>query len=69
LQPSEHPGVAHLLEHMVFQGTEKYPDSSEYSAYLEKYGGGSNASTSLSRTNYYFFIGNEGFPEALDRLA
>jgi insulysin len=54
---------------MVFQGSEKYPDAGEYQGYLDKFGGLSNASTSLSNTNFYFSVGNDGFEGALDRLA
>lgn len=28
--PWEVPGLAHFLEHMLFLGTEKYPDENEY---------------------------------------
>ena len=29
--PREFFGLAHFLEHMLFMGTEKYPDEKEYS--------------------------------------
>ena len=29
--PAELPGLAHFCEHMLFLGTEKYPDENEYS--------------------------------------
>lgn len=28
--PNERQGMAHFLEHMLFLGTEKYPNQSEY---------------------------------------
>ena len=34
-------GLAHFLEHMLFMGSEKYPDENEYSAFLAQHGGGS----------------------------
>ena len=37
--PSEYNGIAHLLEHMLFLGTEKYPDPAEYKTYLASQGG------------------------------
>ena len=41
--PEEAPGLAHFCEHMLFLGTEKYPDEAEYNAYLNQNGGMSNA--------------------------
>jgi insulysin len=62
-------GVAHFLEHMLFQGTEKYPIENEYSEFMKNNGGYDNAFTSLTDTNYHFEVSNEGFEEGLDRLS
>jgi insulysin len=62
-------GNAHFLEHMLFQGTEKYPSESEYSSYISNNGGMNNAFTSLTDTNYQFDCSNEGFEGALDRFS
>ncbi len=32
--PWEIPGLAHFLEHMLFMGTEKYPDENDYNQVL-----------------------------------
>ena len=32
-------GLAHFLEHMLFMGSEKFPDQAEYSSYLSKNSG------------------------------
>ena len=37
--PVDRPGLAHFCEHMLFLGTEKYPDESEYNQYLNQHGG------------------------------
>jgi secreted Zn-dependent insulinase-like peptidase len=34
--PKEAQGLAHYLEHMLFMGTEKYPEENEYSNVLLK---------------------------------
>eukprot|EP01048_Picozoa_sp_COSAG05_P004387 COSAG05_NODE_233_length_13251_cov_30.223920_4_plen_875_part_00 len=67
--PEEVAGLAHFCEHMLFLGTEKYPDEAEYNQYLGKHGGMSNAYTSTENTNYYFDVKQEHFGGALDRFA
>lgn len=48
------PGIAHAVEHLLFMGTEKYPEENAYNQYLTKHGGYSNAFTAATSTNYYF---------------
>jgi len=67
--PEDAPGLAHFLEHMLFLGTEKYPDADEYTQYLRQNGGYSNAYTSTDITNYHFQVYDEAFEGALDRFA
>lgn len=67
--PLEYPGIAHFLEHMLFLGTKKYPNESEYSAYISENGGMSNAYTTHNYTSYMFSINNPAFAEGLDRFA
>ena len=67
--PEDRPGLAHFLEHMLFLGTEKYPDEAEYSNYLRSNGGYSNAYTSGDHTNYHFEVNHEAFEGALDRFS
>ena len=62
-------GLAHFCEHMLFLGTKKYPDKSEYSNFLSANGGYDNAYTSLENTNYYFAVNLDALEEALDRFA
>jgi len=69
LDPKEFYGTAHFLEHMLFMGTEKYPDENEYSEYIKNKGGYNNAFTSLTDTNYHFEVSNEGFERALDMFS
>jgi zinc protease len=47
-------GMAHLLEHMNFKGTPKYPDKNDIDKALQEHGAkNANATTYLDRTNYY----------------
>lgn len=65
--PVELPGLAHFLEHMLFLGTEKYPEENDYSKYLAENGGSSNAYTARDHTNYYFDVSPSALKGALDR--
>ena len=67
--PIEVDGLAHFCEHMLFLGTKKYPDESEYSNYLSTNGGYDNAYTSSQNTNYYFSVNTDMLEGALDRFA
>lgn len=67
--PANREGLAHFLEHMLFLGTEKYPDVAAYNNFIQSNGGYSNAYTASDHTNYQFEVRHEALPEALDRFA
>lgn len=67
--PENRAGLAHFLEHMLFLGTEKYPDADEYSGYISTHGGSNNAYTAAEHTNYFFDIQPAYMEGALDRFA
>ena len=68
-EPAEWPGLAHFLEHMLFIGTEKYPEVDAYQAFISANGGSSNAYTAGDHTNYFFDIDPAFFQPAMDRFA
>ena len=45
-------GLAHFMEHLMFKGTKKFPDS-YYSNFISRIGGSENAFTSYDYTAYY----------------
>ncbi len=45
-------GLAHLFEHMMFQGSKNVPKEMHF-RYIQETGGNLNASTSFDRTNYF----------------
>jgi len=47
-----HTGFAHFFEHIMFRGTEKYPQE-RYEAVLKDIGADSNATTGSDMTRYY----------------
>lgn len=67
--PMSQQGMAHYLEHMLFLGTERYPDTKEYGEFMTSNGGSANAYTWMDVTNYMFNVKNDAFDEALDRFS
>ena len=67
--PEVYPGMAHFCEHMLFMGTEKYPDTNEFTAQVSDYDGHTNAFTAPDRTVYMFSSRLDGFLPLLDRFA
>lgn len=65
----ERQGLAHFLEHMLFLGTEKYPQPGEYHEFIRSNGGSQNAYTSYEFTVYYFDIEPGRLEPALDRFS
>ncbi len=68
-EPDRYPGLAHFLEHMLFIGTEKYPEVDGYQQFIAAHGGRSNAYTAAEHTNYFFDVQPEHFRPAMDRFA
>lgn len=64
-QPREE-GIAHFFEHMVFKGTEKYPDPQLLAATIDGLGADFNAFTSKEYTGYYVKAAAKHMEIALD---
>jgi nardilysin len=67
--PPECQGMAHFLEHLLFMGSNKYPEENAYDAFMSKHGGSDNAYTELEYTVYHFEIPQENLAKALDMFA
>ncbi|MBR9727473.1 insulinase family protein [Shewanella intestini] len=67
--PQLRPGMAHFLEHMLFLGTEKFPQSGEYNAFINQHGGNNNAWTGTEHTNFFYNIDANAFAPSLDRFS
>ena len=67
--PENRYGMAHFLEHMLFLGTEKYPEEGSYQKFVSINDGFSNAYTADDRTNYHFEIAPDYLEEGLDRFS
>jgi len=67
-EPSERMGVSHLLEHMVFKGTERR-SAKQIALELEALGGSLDAYTSREHTVFQARVLDEHLPEAADVIA
>ncbi|UXZ54521.1 insulinase family protein [Halomonas sp. 7T] len=67
--PDDLQGLAHFLEHMLFLGTEPYPEPDAYQQYISDNAGSHNAFTAQQDTNYFFDIEPSALPGALDRFS
>jgi zinc protease len=57
-------GFAHLFEHMMFRGTDKYPPE-KFQEILTRAGAASNADTSSDRTTFHTTFSKEDLPAIL----
>ena len=62
-------GIAHLIEHLVFKGTEKYPTHLDLSRQLDKIGADANAFTSKEYTGFYAATTTEHLAVSLDVIS
>lgn len=67
--PRDKQGLAHFVEHLLFQGSKKYPHPGEFQNFIIRNGGYYYAETDLDCTNYGFQVKSGSFDEAFDRFA
>jgi zinc protease len=60
-----HTGFAHLFEHLMFKGTEKYPEA-KYTDTLQRMGASSNAYTTDDYTCFYTVFSKEDLPAVIE---
>ncbi len=60
-------GATHILEHMMFKGTERFSsdNDTDYFNQMERIGARSNATTFFDRTNYYATLPSKYVPLAI----
>jgi secreted Zn-dependent insulinase-like peptidase len=66
--PEECPGLSHLLEHMLFTGSQRFEDGNYLHDLLHKEGGFLNAWTSAQTCNFHFDCPEHLLQEGLDVL-
>src|SRR5215216_2169403 len=62
-------GIAHLVEHMLFKGSRRYPSAQSISETIEGVGGILNAVTDKELTAYYAKVASRHAELAFDLLA
>ncbi|QGU89046.1 pyrroloquinoline quinone biosynthesis protein PqqF [Erwinia sorbitola] len=67
-EPDAWPGLAHLLEHLLFAGSQAFQDQQRLMAWLPAQGGRLNATTLGSSTACFFECAPEILADALARL-
>ena len=63
--PREYQGLSHCLEHLLFLGSQKYPEATYFDNFLNNNSGTSNANTSTDSTNFHYDISNEALEESI----
>ena len=67
-EPPERAGLSHVVEHLVFKGTERRPTPKEISSTVEGVGGVINAGTEQELTVYWCKVARPHLEECLDLL-
>lgn len=67
-EPSACSGAAHFIEHMLFKGSQHYPNARTISQTIEGVGGLLNASTAYESTVYYSKVATIHFERAVQLL-
>ena len=62
-------GTAHFLEHLLFMGSEKYPEQNEYHSYIQVNGGNDNAFTGDNITCYYISLETTFLKKGIEMLS
>lgn len=54
--PKDFAGLTHLLEHLLFTGSERYPEKYALNEYLNQHSGSQNAQTTDEYTTFHFDV-------------
>jgi insulysin len=60
------PGMAHFLEHMLFNGTKLHPQDDMFMNYISQNGGYTNAHTTHNNTCYYYTVSTDKLNESIE---
>ncbi|TPV22201.1 pyrroloquinoline quinone biosynthesis protein PqqF [Pantoea anthophila] len=67
-EPDRWPGLAHLLEHLLFTGSTSWPDEGRLMSWIQAQGGRVNATTQARRSAFFFEVTPSLLADGLLRL-
>ncbi|WP_394514842.1 pyrroloquinoline quinone biosynthesis protein PqqF [Pantoea sp. SGAir0215] len=67
-EPDNWPGLAHLLEHMLFSGGQRWPDEGRLMSWVQAQGGQVNATTLARQSAFFFEVAPDSLTDGLLRL-
>lgn len=67
-EPAQWPGLAHLLEHLLFSGSARYSGQQRLMSWVPAQGGRLNATTRADRTAFFFSLPASALEAGLKRL-
>lgn len=68
-ETKESAGLAHFLEHMLFEGTKRFPTAKDVAQYIERGGGMGRAFTDKECVSYYAKVPKQHLETAFDFLS
>ena len=67
-EPSRFPGLAHLLEHLLFYGGERYRNDERLMSWVQRQAGNVNATTLSRHSAFFFEVAAEDLADGVARL-
>jgi len=68
LENETQAGISHLIEHLLFNGSKKYPSQKIIAESIKKYGGRTNAFTGVDETGFWIYMPASAIEKTLDIL-
>lgn len=65
LEDKKQAGISHFIEHLIFDGSKRYPTAQKIAQIIEKFGGKINGFTSVNETTFWIYVPKS----ALDKTA
>ncbi|WEF26100.1 pyrroloquinoline quinone biosynthesis protein PqqF [Klebsiella aerogenes] len=67
-EPQRFAGLAHLLEHLLFSGSQRYQGDERLMAWVQRQGGSVNATTLARHSAFFFEVAADRLAEGVARL-